>query len=102
MDRAFVGDFQEAVALLATQRTDQPQRSIDTFNQRILVLAVGTVLVLDPVVAKAHFRAFERPTFAPGVHLHSHRRASPEGHEQQLIGPRACVATADFGGLIRG
>jgi hypothetical protein len=101
MHRAFLGNLQQAVALLGTQRSDEPQRSLNTVHQGVLIFTIGAVAVVDPFMTKAHLRALERPTLARGIHLYGHGRASPEGHEQQLIGRGAGVAAANSSRLIR-
>src|SRR5262249_40672480 len=78
VDGTFVGDLEQAAALLGVERAAQRDRPLDAVEHAFLGLAVCTIGGVNPGMGELDRHPLERQRLALGVEPKRHRRASSE------------------------
>src|SRR5262252_4885688 len=94
MDRTFLGDFDQPLPLIVRERALEIDLPVDAIESALPRVAVRTVLCPHLRVRELNANVSQRPLLAACIHRDRHRRARPEGGEQQLIRIRSGVPAA--------
>src|SRR5690606_39230933 len=100
MHRAFVRDLEEAGELLVAQLSLELEIPFDAIQLTGLRFTLRAVDRVNFRVPQPDRHCFERPPLASSVERHGHRRAGAEGGEQEVVGGRSRLGSAELHGLV--
>src|SRR4051812_33711981 len=83
--RAFVGDFDQLLALLGIQRALHGDGPFDLVEQADLGVAFGAILCMDLALFQRHGDAVERQRFSLGIQSQGHGSTGAEAGKQQVV-----------------
>ena len=95
MDRAFVGDLHQSLALIIIERAFDLDHAVDLVEHAGAGFAFGAIFGVDLVMLQRHRDAIERQRLAVGIEPHGHGGAGAEACEQEVIRSGAGVLAAN-------
>ena len=100
MNGAAASYLEQSDSLRLVERPDQFDSFLDAVNHRSRIFAVGAVPDMYAFLAQSHDDLVEGPFLLGRIQMDSHRGAAAQGHQEQLVGTRPCVAATGRGRLI--
>jgi hypothetical protein len=101
VDWALVRDLEQPLLLLVVEWTLECDLAMDALDLSVASFAtVFAVLGVDAIVRELDDRALERPTLSLGVHLQSHRSASTERGQEEVVRAWTEIVASEAGRFI--